>query len=66
MWRAMEAGRVAHSHEGMKESKKNQSKEQEGMNQSYNATRRAVVKVFFWIALESIDFPIISTNTAML
>ena len=29
-------------------------------------TRRAVVKVFFfWIALETIDFPIISTTTAV-
>ena len=48
----------------MKESKKNQSKE--GRNhQSYYANRRAVVEVFFWIALETIDFPIISTNTAV-
>ena len=28
-------------------------------------TRRAVVKAFFWIALETIDFPIISTTTAV-
>ena len=28
-------------------------------------TRRAVVWVFFWIALETIDFPIISTTTAV-
>ena len=47
----------------MNESKKNQSKE--GRKQSYNANPPCCRKVFFWIALETIDFPIISTTTAV-